>query len=67
MEFTTLKSLPKAKKYLEENGFEIKKDNISVKGGRPAFYVSNSTNTWHLNDYELLSFANNDAWLIDEN
>lgn len=62
MEFATLKDLPKAKRYLTQQGFEVKKDNTTLKGGRPAFYVRSSTNTWHLADYDLLAFASNDAW-----
>lgn len=60
--FATLKDLPKARKYLVKRGFEVKKDNTTLKGGRPAYHVRNDTNTWHLADYDLLAFASNDAW-----
>lgn len=67
MEFTTLKQLPQAKKYLTENGMTVTKDNTTLRGGRQVFYVRNTIQQWHLNDYELLAFASNDAWQDEEN
>ena len=62
MEFTTLKRLPQAKKYLAENGMTVTADNTTLRGGRQAFYVRSADEQWHLNDQELLAFASNDAW-----
>lgn len=56
MEFRNLSELAAAKKYLRENGYEIRAANTMVNG-RVGFVVENSERTVTVNDYGLLAFA----------
>ena len=56
MEFRNLSELAAAKKYLRENGYEIKAANTLVNG-RKGFVIENSERTVTVNDYGLLAFA----------
>lgn len=56
MEFRTLSELAAAKKYLRENGYEIKPINTMVNG-RKGFVVENADRVVTVNDYGLLAFA----------
>lgn len=56
MEFRNLSELAAAKKYLRENGYEIKAANTLVNG-RKGFVIENSEHTVTVNDYGLLAFA----------
>lgn len=56
MEFRNLSELAAAKKYLRENGYEIKTANTLV-GGRKGFVIENSEHTVTVSDYGLLAFA----------
>ena len=56
MEFRNLSELAAAKKYLRENGYEIKAANTLVNG-RKGFVIENSERTVTVNDYGLLALA----------
>ena len=56
MEFSNLSELAAAKKYLRENGYEIKPANTLVNG-RKGFVIENSERIITVNDYGLLAFA----------
>ena len=58
MEFRILSDLAAAKKYLRENGYEIKAANTAVNG-RVGFVIKNSERIVTVNDYGLLAFASN--------
>ena len=56
MEFRNLSELAAAKKYLRENGYEVKAAKTLVNG-RKGFVIENSERTVTVNDYGLLAFA----------
>ena len=56
MKFRNLSELAAAKKYLRENGYEVKAANTLVNG-RKGFVIENSEHTVTVNDYGLLAFA----------
>ena len=58
MEFRNLSDLAAAKKYLRENGYEIRVANTLVNG-RVGFVIKNAEHIITVNDYGLLAFASN--------